>query len=385
MVALSLFGDSYLYAVLPIYYTAAGVSLAQVGWLLSINRYIRLLTNPLAGAAGSRLGWGAAFAAALWLGAATTAGYGLLRGFLIWMLLRALWGGCWSFLKLGGMAAVLADSATGQRGRLMGLFTGVFRIGSLAATAAGGLLADRLGFTTTALIFGGITAIGAAVSTLQPARDGRWGAPAQAAAVPGGGVHHNWLPVGGPEWAACLSAGALQLVVSGIVTATVGLLVKQRLGTTIAVGPLLLGAAGVSGLLLGSRFAIDLILGPLLGHWGDRRGRGPVLTLTTGVLVLALLALGQATSLWLIAPVLVLFFAAGTGATAVLDAWAGDLAGRAPGRFLPAYTTWADFGAATGPVLGYYLSAHVGLPLAYATGAALLVVAWGAQSHLSRR
>ena len=63
LVAISLFGDSYLYAVLPIYYAEAGVGLVAVGWLLSINRWIRFFTNPLAGVIGPRVGWGWAFAA----------------------------------------------------------------------------------------------------------------------------------------------------------------------------------------------------------------------------------------------------------------------------------------------------------------------------------
>ncbi|MFZ5817410.1 MAG: MFS transporter, partial [Bacillota bacterium] len=163
LVAIAILGDSYLYAVLPVHHAEAGVGLAAVGWLLSINRWVRFFTNPLAGAVGARLGWGWAFAGALWLAAATTAGYGLLKGLTALLVARALWGLSWSFLRLGGMAAVLADSPEGRRGRLMGLFTGVFRLGSLVGVAAGGLLADRLGFRTTALLFAAVAALGAVV------------------------------------------------------------------------------------------------------------------------------------------------------------------------------------------------------------------------------
>lgn len=387
LVGVSLFGDSYLYAVLPIAYPAAGLSLEAVGWLLSANRYIRLLTNPLAGAVGARLGWAGAFAGALWLASATTAAYGLLRG--LWALLaaRALWGLCWSFLRLGGMAAVLADSPTGRRGRLMGLFTGIFRLGSLVGVVAGGYLADLVGFHTTALLLAGATAAGAAVGSLPPALGGRWGAPARAAAPapPAGGACGNWLPASRPEWAACLSAAVLHLVVSGIVTSTLGLLVRQRLGAQVALGPWLLGAATVSGLVLGSRWVIDLLLGPALGHWADRRGRGPVLAAATLVLVLGLLGLARVEGLWPLLLAAVLTFVAGTGAATALDAWAGDLAGRAPGRFLPAYNTWLDLGAATGPVAGYALAARLGLGATYLAGAGALLLAAGARAALTRR
>ena len=38
-------GDTLLYAVLPLYHEEFGVSLAMVGVLLSLNRWIRLLAN----------------------------------------------------------------------------------------------------------------------------------------------------------------------------------------------------------------------------------------------------------------------------------------------------------------------------------------------------
>jgi len=48
-VAISLLGDSTLYAVLPSHADPLGIKLAFVGILLSANRFVRLLTNSLAG------------------------------------------------------------------------------------------------------------------------------------------------------------------------------------------------------------------------------------------------------------------------------------------------------------------------------------------------
>lgn len=387
LVAVSLFGDSYLYAVLPVHYAEAGVGLVAVGWLLSINRWVRFFTNPLAGVIGPRVGWGWAFAGALWLAAATTAGYGVLKGLAALLVVRALWGLCWSFLRLGGMAAVLVDSPAGKRGRLMGLFTGVFRLGSVVGVVAGGYLADRVGFSATAILFGAATAVGAVVASLPPALAGRWGAPARSAERPdsAGRMHTHWLPTSGPELAACASASMLQLVVSGLVTGTLGLLVKERLGMDVSVGSWVLGAATVTGLLLGSRFLVDLVIGPAVGHWSDRRGRGLALGGATAVIAGALVVLGVADSLAAIAAAALALFGAGTGAMAILDAWAGDLAGRSPGRFLPAYNTWLDLGAATGPIAGYYLAAQYGLGATYGSGIVALLLATGLRVWLGKR
>lgn len=391
LVALSLFGDSYLYAVLPLYHAEAGLTLAATGWVLSANRYVRLLTNPLAGAVGGRLGWSLPFAAALWLAAATTAGYGLVTGLWLWIGMRALWGLCWSFLRLGGMAAVMADAPSGQRGGLMGLFTGVFRLGSLAGVVAGGYLADRLGFGVTALILAAGTAAGAVLGSLPPALTGRWGAPARPEAPPRaeapasvpGGFWQRWLPGRGPEWAVCLGAGTLHLVTSGLVTSSVSLLVQERLGPRVALGPWAPGAATVAGLLLGARWLLDLAAGPAAGRWADRRGRGVALTTCTLLLAGALVAVAGARSLPGIAGLTISLFAAGTGAATILDAWAADLAARDPGRFLAAYNSWLDLGAATGPVLGFALAARFGLPAAYLAGAGALVVIWALGARLA--
>lgn len=46
--AFSLLGDQFLYAVLPTYYEELGLLPYQVGLLLSLNRWIRILTNHIA-------------------------------------------------------------------------------------------------------------------------------------------------------------------------------------------------------------------------------------------------------------------------------------------------------------------------------------------------
>lgn len=367
MVALSLLGDSYLYAVLPIYHAEAGVSLLAVGWLLSVNRWIRFISNPVAGWVGRRVGWGAAFAGAMWLGTLTTAGYGLVAGAWALTVMRGLWGVSWSFLRLGGMAAVLADTSPGRRGKAIGLYTGIFRLGSLAGVTVGGLLADRLGFGVAALLLAGVTAIGALLSTLPSAVNGL---PQTGEHPSGHGVAANWLPVTPLEWRVSLGGFGVQMAVSGVVTGTLGLLVKERLGMEIDLGWWVVGASTLSGVILGSRFLIDLLVGPLIGQLADSHGRSRVLTILVVVSMGALLMLGWTEYLGTLAFAAVVLFVSGTGLATVFDSWASDLAGHAPGRFLPAYNTWQDLGAAVGPMLAYTLTAEIGLGSTYMAVAA---------------
>ncbi|MDQ6158283.1 MFS transporter, partial [Pseudomonas aeruginosa] len=130
--ALCLAGDSMLYIALPIYWHEVGLeALWQVGVLLSINRLIRLPFNPLIGRLYKHLALKTGLLLAVVIGVLSTAGCGLASGFLAWVLLRGLWGIGWSFFRIGGLSAVVYCAADHQRGRAMGLYNGLYRLGSL--------------------------------------------------------------------------------------------------------------------------------------------------------------------------------------------------------------------------------------------------------------
>ena len=68
--ALSLLGDQMLYSVLPSAYGELGLVPIQVGLVLSMNRWVRLLTNHLAARLCERcdMAWLAGLAGLCWLG-----------------------------------------------------------------------------------------------------------------------------------------------------------------------------------------------------------------------------------------------------------------------------------------------------------------------------
>ena len=56
VLAVALIGDALIYVVLPLYHQEFGLSLAMVGVLLSLNRWIRLLANSAVAHLGERIG-----------------------------------------------------------------------------------------------------------------------------------------------------------------------------------------------------------------------------------------------------------------------------------------------------------------------------------------
>lgn len=387
--ALALLGDSFLYAVLPTRPSSFGVSVAMVGVLLSINRFVRLLSNPLAAVVFRRFGSRLPFYAALAATVAATATYGLARGFWILLCARILWGMCFSLLRLGGYVAVLEVSTESSRGFFMGFYQGVSRLGSLAGVLLGGLLTDLLGQRETILLFAGITALGLPMALLERGRRAG-GVPVTAAGAEQGAPAPSRRalaslrvepsppqPSPRPNPLAINYAGfAHGLVIGGLVTGTLGFLLRDLVGSEVGIWGVTMGVATLTGSLLSLRWFSDLGLGAYLGHLSDRWGRRRVIVAGLLAVCAALLVLTVARSLTAVIPAAVGLFVAATALTVALDSAAGDLAARtADVRVMTRYATWLDLGSALGPLVGLALGTAAALRVVYMGGGAVLVSA----------
>ena len=83
---------------------------------------------------------------ALLLGGITTVAYGVVYGVWAFLVARLLWGTAWSFIRIEGMSTALDVASEETRGRYMGLFQAISRIGSAIALLAGGIFADAMAF-----------------------------------------------------------------------------------------------------------------------------------------------------------------------------------------------------------------------------------------------
>ena len=159
-VCLSLFGDLTLYAILVTQLDAVGLSLAAVGVMLGVNRFVRIPGNLIAGALFDRWGRRPLFLVGMALGALSTAGYGLVHGFWPFLALRAAWGIAWTLINIGGRTITLDVSSHANRGRLIGFYQAWMWAGFALGPLLGGILTDRAGFRTTMLVLAGLTALG---------------------------------------------------------------------------------------------------------------------------------------------------------------------------------------------------------------------------------
>lgn len=376
-VAAAILGDSLLYAALPVIYEDLGLAVGLVGVLLSANRFVRLVSNPIAGWVVSRVGVRGPFLAAVFAAALTTAAYASGLGFVVLFLARCAWGICWSFLRLGGYLAALEAAHDGNRGYYLGFFNGVVRFGSFVAVLLGGLLTDLIGFNATVLAFTAVSLLGGFAilgerppPTADEASNRPVGAEREQSTT-----HQRGEPIP-RSIRVVFGAGFLHaFAISGLVTATLGLWLLNSYGRTTAMLGLVIGVATLTGVLLSARFLCDFLWGPVVGHFADRFG-APRVTVLAGLFEIgALFMLAIPLSLlWTILAAITLFIAA-TAVQVSLDAMAGRLApSKRRAQVLGWYTTAHDLGSASGPLIGFAMSVGIGLGWMYASAATLLAM-----------
>jgi len=288
-IAISLLGDATLYTVLPTYAEQLNIKLALVGVLLSVNRFVRLFTNSWSGYIHDKSHSPWPFVMALILGACTTAMYGLLWGFWIFLIARLLWGACWSFIRLEGYTAVIIEAPPNSRGKMMGAYKSISTSGMMAGGFLGGVLTDTIGYRNCLLSFAFLSLMGAFALFWEQLRNRKNQSGAAIPTMISRSVqetetvrtqdlsHKSHNIQASERWMFYLMGFMNILVNGGIIGSTLGRLLKIRFGMTISFFRVSVGVASATGLLVLIRRAIFLLFAPIFGHLADRIGRRFVL------------------------------------------------------------------------------------------------------------
>ncbi len=358
VVSLSNLGDSLLYVALPLIHSSFGISLVQVGILLSANRLVRFVSNTFAGYIYGRkpLKWilVSSIIAAFFINLS----YGYIGGFLPFLLMRLLWGITWSFLRLGGYLSVVSFSNELNRGKYMGVYQSISGVGFLSGGLLGGILLDSWGFTSANLLLciGTFLVIPVAFSLTdkrteldQPKEEHKF----------------NIRTLIGNSELFRLGVGVMltRLFLGSLISSTLSLYLIEVLG---AEGVTFLrwdiGIASLTGFLLSFRIFTKFLLGPVIGILSDKFGgqRTMVILFFTGASSLMLLALSQ--SLVLIAIAVTISFLSDAGLGVVVASQVSDMvsSGESNNQYtLSAFTNWIDIGSALGPLVIFSLISKV--------------------------
>lgn len=362
--AASLLGDTLLYSALPVSAARLGLSPVVVGLALSLNRWVRLVTNPIAGRLYERFPAGILVALALVFAVGTTAAYALPAALALFFGMRLAWGFCWSILRLGSSLAALARlEITHGAGRRLGEMRATFGLGYLAGAVYAPFAVESFGWAAACL---GAAALTLAFGLWPVILSADWRRPAAAIDdVPRFSARDG-------SFAALFVVSAIQYALySGLLPVAGGLRVAERFASGAEVLAWVVPATFIAG-----GFALSQRLANVV--WSFVSGRLVDRAMSATFVVATLLAVagivGVAAPVDAIGFVIAgafAFFAGVTSTIAVELAVARRCSNTDRPRVLAAYNTWADLGAAAG-ALGGGVLALAGTAPALLVGAVLV-------------
>ncbi len=365
VVSASLLGDTFLYTVLPVQASSLGISRPTVGVILSLNRWVRLGTNPLAARLYERFPAGALVLIAILLTAVSTAMYALPTMLLAFFAGRLLWGFCYSLLRLGSFLSALED-ASAHAGRRIGNTRAVWGLGYFGGAIFAPFAIEWWGWTTAILAAAALSlALGLGPALIAA------GWRRHVVIVEG----HVPASVWEPRFLALFAAATIQLALyAGLLIAAGGFRVDELFHDG---GPIL--GAIVPATFIAAAFALtqraaQVAWTPIAGRWSDRSATAAFVVSTAlslaSVAALALLRLDPI-------PFVVLggsAFVNGLTATIAVELAVARRSRESDRpRILAALHTWQDGGAAAGALAGGVLATFGAAP-ALLVGAGFLAL-----------
>lgn len=150
VLACASFGDSFLYIALPLNAWQMNVPVVWIGFLLSINRFVRLVANQLFAHLFNHFGFRHITIIAAMLAVASTVCYGISSGIVLWVIARVVWGFCYAALRISSISYSLENK---KQGLSLGLSKGLQELGPIIALLAGPVLLRWIDPATTFFIF----------------------------------------------------------------------------------------------------------------------------------------------------------------------------------------------------------------------------------------
>ena len=291
LIAVSLLGDSAMYVILPVAYAQRGLTPFHVGILLSVNRWVRLVTNVPAAWLLGTWPFRTVFCVALAVGNMCSLVYATTTDFALLLLARAAWGASWSIIRLSGLMTLtdvceIGLATESSLGQLSGVHASLSRIGSAVGLGLGGIGLDLLGFEPFFALVGLVSVATAPLALAGCALDPL---PQFSHTAASKLQEQNKLPF--LAWLCSMSSGQWRLFFLAFATTCAGQgMVMSTLGVLLAAGRVVnlssthpvvnltpLGdavpLASASGAILALRWVFEIGLLPLFGRLIDRVGQ----------------------------------------------------------------------------------------------------------------
>lgn len=337
----SMLGSSLLQPILSIYAKELGASALNVGFIVSGYWITRFIMEIPAGFLSARFGYFRPLVIGLFISMVGCFLSGLAVDPLTLMLSRALTGiGAPLFFGVSMILVVdIFDERT--RGSAMGVFQGIEFAGSILGSAISGFIVASVGFKTTFIVSGLISAISVVLIALPPYirkisrkrnADAHLLRLSSMARVLG---RRNLLIVSS-------SIFAEFVMTSGVLYTMYPIFAKERLGLTLQEIGLLMGARSAG-------FTVSLLF---IGYVSDRVGRRSVLLAGLGLTGLLVLILSSMSTVTPIATIIALIGISTGAIWIVCPVLAAEgIPTQERGPAIGAFRTFMDLGSVFGPIL----------------------------------
>lgn len=349
--------------VLPQYARHFGVSIAAATFVITAFAVMRLVGAPPAGFLVQRLGERRVYLSGLIIVALSTAACALAETYWQLLLFRSLGGVGSAMFTVSSLGLMIRISPADARGRVAGLFSSGFMVGSVGGPILGALTAG-FGLAAPFLIYGAALLVAAAVvffslrhSTIVSASDSDDGPPVPLRTVFAHGAYK----------AALLSNFATGWASFGLRIALVPLFIVEVLGRS----------PGVAGLAL-TAFAVGNISVVVpSGYLSDRMGRRKLLIFGLTLAALSTALVGFTTSL----PVFMVAAYVAGAATGIFvspqQAAVADVVGSKSrgGTAVATFQMMADVGSIGGSLLVGLIAQYLSFSWAFVISGAILLVA----------
>ncbi|OBJ71451.1 MFS transporter [Mycobacterium sp. 1274756.6] len=349
--------------VLPAYARHFGVSIGATTFVITAFALMRLLFAPVSGLMVQRLGERRVYVGGLLIVAVSTAACAVAQSYWQLLLFRSIGGVGSTMFFISSLGLMIRISPPGARGRIAGLFSTAFLLGSIGGPVIGSLTAG-LGLSAPFVIYGAAVLTAALVVFIN-LRHSRLAAPATESSEPAVTVREALrLPA---YRAALLSNFATGWSVLGVRIALVPLFVTE----VLARGP------GMAGVTLAT-IAIGNISAVIpSGHLSDLVGRRLPLIVGLAAAGVATILLGTTHSLPLFLLAAYLSGAASGMFSAPQQAAVADILGSETrsGTAVATFQMMADLGVITGSVAIGQIAERLTFEWSFTVAGAILVLA----------
>jgi MFS family permease len=362
-------GFGVLVPVLPVFARSFGVDNFQVGAVVSAFALLRLLCSPFCGRLITVFGERLVMAVGIFIVALSSGLAGIAHSYVQLLVLRGIGGVGSAMFTVSATTLLLTSVEQGLRGRAAGFYQAGFLIGGMAGPAIGGLL-STISLTAPFFFYAATLAVAGTVGlVLLRTRSPQLLDHDAIAPVPLRSVLRDTR-----FQAACLVNLGQGWTSFGVRSTLVPVLVVEVLHRPASWTGIAFACAAVTQ---------TLAVGPA-GRFVDTVGRRPAMLAGSALAAASIMVVPFAPNIGVLIVALCLYGVSAAFLGTAPAAAVGDAAGGRSGTAVAIFSMSSDAGAIVGPLVAGFLSDRVSYPVAFAVGAALLLVGTAASARMPR-